>query len=76
MDIRHSTRAPPDKWLPPPIRFKLNFDGSFNQASISTDIGGIIRDPLGNMFFAFAGRVKSMHPLEAELLAVEKGLKV
>lgn len=75
MHIQHSTWAPPDKWLPPPRQFKLNFDGSFNQLSISAGIGVIIRDLLGNMFSAFAGRVKSMHPLEAELLALENGLK-
>eukprot|EP00268_Persea_americana_P027913 TRINITY_DN27156_c0_g1_i5.p1 TRINITY_DN27156_c0_g1~~TRINITY_DN27156_c0_g1_i5.p1 ORF type:complete len:222 (+),score=33.88 TRINITY_DN27156_c0_g1_i5:412-1077(+) len=66
-----------DKWLPPlPGWFKLNFDGSFNQASISAAIGGIIKDPLGNMFSAFADRVKAMHPLEAKLLALEKVLEV
>lgn len=66
-----------DKWLSPPLGwFKLNFDGSFNQSSESAGIGGIIRDPFGIMFFAYAGKVTAAHPLEAELLlAFKKGWK-
>lgn len=55
----------------------MNFSGSFNQSSNSAGIGGIIRDPFGIMFFAYAGKVSAAHPLEAELLlAFKKGLEV
>lgn len=57
-------------------RFKLNFDGSYDYFNNSAGIGGIVRDPYGNMLSSFAGEVSASRPLEAELLALHKGLEV
>lgn len=66
-----------DKWLPPPPGwFKLNFDGSFNQFTNLAGLGSIVRDSHGNVIYSFEGKVAASHPLEAELLALQNGLKV
>lgn len=61
---------PPDLWLPPPdICVKLNFDGSFHALGQHASIGRIKRNAPGLMFTAYAGKVKAVHSVEAELQA-------
>ncbi|RWR76325.1 hypothetical protein CKAN_00476400 [Cinnamomum micranthum f. kanehirae] len=68
-----SNLAPSPDWRmpPPPGWVKLNFDGSFNQATGKAGIGGLIRDPCGNMFMAFSAEVHAKLPLESEILVKE-----
>ena len=62
-------------WMPPPPGWiKLNFNGSFNQATGKAGIGGLIRDPYGNMIMAFSAEVLAKFPLESELLALQWGI--
>lgn len=58
----------------PPGWVKLNFDGSFNQSTGKAGIGGIICDPYGNMIMALSAEVLAKFPLEAELLALQRGI--
>lgn len=60
--------APPLGWV------KLNFDGSFNPATGKAGIGGLIRDPYGNMIMAFSAGALAKFPLENELLALQRGI--
>ncbi|XXG73198.1 hypothetical protein AAC387_Pa07g2157 [Persea americana] len=67
--------ASPDRWLPPPLGWlKLNFDGSFNTNNGKLGIGGLIRDPYGKLVMAYTAEVHAKHPLESELLALQRGI--
>ncbi|XXG53651.1 hypothetical protein AAC387_Pa03g1714 [Persea americana] len=59
---------------PPPGWIKLNFNGSFNQATGKAGIGGLIRDPYGNMIMAFSAEVLAKLPLESKLLDQQRGI--
>lgn len=65
----------PDYWVPPPPGWtKLNFDGAYNPHTGTASIGGLARDPYGNVLMAFTSEVQAAHPLVAELLALQRGL--
>lgn len=67
--------ASPDWSIPPPPGWlKLNFDDSFKNDTGKAGIGGLIRDPYGNMIMAYAAEVCVKHPLETELLALQRGI--
>lgn len=67
--------APTYWWLPPPPRWlKLNFDGAFNNFTQQARIGGVIRHSSGNMTSAYSGEIHADHPLETELIALQRGL--
>lgn len=64
-----------DRWLPPPPGWiKMNFDGAFDIHSGKASIGGLARDLNGNLLMAFTSEVRASHPLEAELLALQREL--
>eukprot|EP00268_Persea_americana_P015968 TRINITY_DN17581_c0_g1_i5.p1 TRINITY_DN17581_c0_g1~~TRINITY_DN17581_c0_g1_i5.p1 ORF type:complete len:239 (+),score=28.11 TRINITY_DN17581_c0_g1_i5:144-860(+) len=66
----------PDHWLPPPPGWiKLNFDGAFNSQTGHASIGGLARDSYGKLLMAFTCEVRAAHPLEAELLALQRALQ-
>ncbi|KAL0919645.1 hypothetical protein M5K25_011756 [Dendrobium thyrsiflorum] len=61
------------KWLKPsPPFFKLNSDGSVGNSSAG--FGGIVRNCLGNVVFAYAGSANTSNVLTAELLGLLYGL--
>lgn len=65
-----------DEWLPPPSGWiKLNFDGAFSRSTGHASIGEVARDPFGDLILAYNYQVRAAHPLEAELLALERGLQ-
>lgn len=47
---------------PNPGWINLNFDGSFNQDLGRSGIGGLIRDPFGNMLMAFTAEAIANTP--------------
>ncbi|KAJ8646082.1 hypothetical protein MRB53_007830 [Persea americana] len=53
---------------------KLKFDGSFNTNNGKSDIGGLIRDPYayGKLVMTYTAEVHAKHPLESELLALQR----
>lgn len=57
-----------------PDWLKLNFDGSFHESSRKAGIGGLIRDSMGKLIMAYTAEAPANHPLEAELLALQRGL--
>ncbi|XXG53186.1 hypothetical protein AAC387_Pa03g1324 [Persea americana] len=59
---------------PPPGWIKLNFDGAFRRSTGKASIGGLARGPYGNLLLAYTCDVGAAHPLEAELLALQRGL--
>lgn len=64
-----------NKWMPPPPGWiKLNFDGAFSGNKRKASIGGLARDPYGNLLLVYTCEVQASHPLEAELLALQQGL--
>lgn len=64
-----------DWWLlPPPGWCKLNFDGAYNADIGKAGISGPIRNEYGNMILAYTAEVHANHPLEAELIALQRGL--
>eukprot|EP00268_Persea_americana_P043897 TRINITY_DN44242_c0_g2_i1.p1 TRINITY_DN44242_c0_g2~~TRINITY_DN44242_c0_g2_i1.p1 ORF type:complete len:166 (-),score=10.79 TRINITY_DN44242_c0_g2_i1:412-909(-) len=64
-----------DWWLPPPPGWcKLNFDGVYNVDTGKEGVGSLIRDECGNMILAYTAEVRANHPLEAELIAIQRGL--
>lgn len=64
-----------DQWLPPPYQtFKLNFDDSLNPFSQTATMGGIVRIAVVILEFAFTRTNLAQSPLEAELLALLKGV--
>ena len=64
-----------DRWMPPPPGWiKLNFDGAFRRSTGKASIGGLARGPYGNLLLAYTCDVGAAHPLEAELLALQRGL--
>lgn len=70
-----SNLAPsPDWWIPPPGWLKFNFDGSFKNDTGKAGIGGLIRDPYGNMIMAYAAEVCAKNPLETERLELQRGI--
>ncbi|XXG42089.1 hypothetical protein AAC387_Pa01g2436 [Persea americana] len=67
--------APTDWWLPPPPGWlKLNFHSAFNRFTQQARVGGAICDPFGNLITTFSGDIRAAHPLEAELIALQRGL--
>lgn len=52
----------------------MNFDGSFNPVTGKAGIGGLIRDPYGNMIVAFSAEALAKYPLESKLLALQLGI--
>ena len=71
------TSLPLELWLPPPANHvKLNFDGSFNLFSQIAGVGGIICSPTETLIEGSAGKVYVSNSLEAELLAIIKGLEI
>lgn len=64
------------RWLPPPPgRFKLNVDGSFKCDVGAAGGGGVLRDSLGNLVWAFAAPYHNItSSLEAKALALRDGL--
>lgn len=61
--------------LPPPSWIKMNFDGSYDIHFGKASIGSLARDPYGNLVVAFTCEVQASHPLEVELLALQRGLQ-
>ncbi|MQL86618.1 hypothetical protein Taro_019165 [Colocasia esculenta] len=62
-------------YLPPPGRLKLNVDGAYKSTSSTAAGGGILRNEMGDMIFAFAARYHGVHSsLEAEALALRNGI--
>lgn len=59
---------------PPPGWIKPNFDGAFDIHTGKASIGGLARDPYGNLLMALNAEVRATHPLEAELIALQRGL--
>lgn len=70
----NASRAP-EHWMPPPSGWiKLNFNGAFDKHTGKASVGGLARDPYGNLLMAFNAKVRAAHPLEAELIALQRGL--
>ncbi|KAH7847293.1 hypothetical protein Vadar_024318 [Vaccinium darrowii] len=65
-------------WLPPHDRFiKINTDASFDDKTMRSAGGGVLRDSLGRVLAMFLCEFKDMKcPLEAELEALELGMFV
>ncbi|KAJ8634296.1 hypothetical protein MRB53_027632 [Persea americana] len=64
-----------NKWFPPTKGFyKLNFDGAMNPGTMTTGIGGIIRNHNGELIVAYTSSIKAMTPLEAEIQALYQGI--
>lgn len=54
--VCHMDPSPNPGWI------NLNFDGSFNQDLGRSGIGGLIRDPFGNMLMAFTAEAIANTP--------------
>lgn len=54
--------------------FKLNIDGSFRSTTLTSGIGGIIRDADSNWISGFLKLVHTDSPIYAELQAIHQGL--
>lgn len=64
-----------DWWLPPPPGWiKLNFYGALNCQTGKASIDGVVRDPYGKLLLAYTCEIRALHPLETELMALQKGL--
>eukprot|EP00268_Persea_americana_P022048 TRINITY_DN21936_c1_g1_i2.p1 TRINITY_DN21936_c1_g1~~TRINITY_DN21936_c1_g1_i2.p1 ORF type:complete len:281 (+),score=5.88 TRINITY_DN21936_c1_g1_i2:337-1179(+) len=64
-----------DWWLAPPPRwYKLNFDAAFNADTRKAGVGGLVRDEYGTLLMAYTAENITAHPLEAELIALQRGL--
>ncbi|MQM17743.1 hypothetical protein Taro_050720 [Colocasia esculenta] len=62
-------------YLPPPGRLKLNVDGAFKSTSSIAAGGGILRNHIGNIIFAFSAIYQGVcSSLEAEALALRNGI--
>ncbi|MQL94060.1 hypothetical protein Taro_026721 [Colocasia esculenta] len=76
--IQMSTPLAPKlvRWyLPRPGRLKLNVDGAFKSTSFIAAGGGILRDHMGNIIFAFSAIYQGVcSSLEAEALALRNGI--
>ncbi|XP_042035116.1 uncharacterized protein LOC121781444 [Salvia splendens] len=65
------------KWEPPDQPWiKLNTDGSYFERSGKAGGGGIIQNHSGTLILAYALTLEAQSPLEAELLAIQHGLKM
>lgn len=63
------------RWIPPPeATFKLNTDGSVNQAAGTASAGGLIRDSQGNWIGGFYTNIGRCTCFEAELWGLREGL--
>ncbi|XP_077219625.1 uncharacterized protein LOC143853779 [Tasmannia lanceolata] len=63
-------------WDPPPSgHLKLNFDGSSFGNPGPAGIGGVHRDELGIVAWAYAGPIGIVYASEAEFRAVHQGIK-
>ncbi|KAJ8629693.1 hypothetical protein MRB53_023016 [Persea americana] len=61
---------------PPPNAYKLNVDGSFNPLTQTSRIGGVICDYRGVLIQAFASSTVANSALEAELIALLRGVSM
>lgn len=52
----------------------MNFDGSFNPFTGKAGIGGLIRDPYGNMIVTFFAEALAKFPLESKLFSLQRGI--
>lgn len=65
------------QWKPPPANFfKLNTDGSFNNATKNASAGGVIRDSQGNWIRGFYTNIGESSSFEAELWGLREGLRL
>lgn len=69
-----SHNTPTDWWLPLLGWLKLNFDGAFNKFTHKARVGGVVRDQYGVLITAYSGDIRADHPVEAELIALQRGL--
>lgn len=49
-------------------------DRSFDTNNSKASIRGLIRDPFGKLIMAYTTKVHANHPLELELLALQRGI--
>ncbi|XP_070017977.1 uncharacterized protein [Nicotiana sylvestris] len=64
-------------WERPPLnKIKLNIDGAFLKDKLHADIGGVYRNSTGNWIMGFTRSCYSYSSMQAELLALEEGLKI
>ncbi|XP_070021412.1 uncharacterized protein [Nicotiana sylvestris] len=61
---------------PPPNKIKLNIDGEFLKEKLHAGIGGVFRNSSGKWIMGFTKSCYTTCSLQAELLALEQGLKL
>ncbi|XP_070007256.1 uncharacterized protein [Nicotiana sylvestris] len=61
---------------PLPNKIKLNIDGAFLKEKIHIGIGGVFRNSSGNWIMGFTKSCYTSCSMQAELLALEQGLKL
>lgn len=59
--------------MPPHHGVKLNFDGTYQHALRRGSIGGVLRDPSGNVVRRFSGSVEGSNADEIEMLPMLVG---
>ena len=53
---------------------ELGVSEAFSHFTSKAGVGGVIRDPYGHLLTAFSSKITAKHPVEAELIALQRGL--